>query len=370
MSRRGENIYKRKDGRWEGRYKKGRKPNGRIYYGYVYGKSYNKVRQTLFNKMVEYVRVNKNVIMYEGTLEEWMKCWIIKKSDILKESTIASYTHKLEKYVYPYIGNKKLKKVTSDDFHEIIMKLKREKLSSATIQVIVILLKQGFFEARLAGLISCNPFEHIKTNTFERKKIGALTKSEQRRLEEECSISDHGLPVLLALRTGLRIGEICALKWKNVDLDLGLIYVDETYQRIPIKGCKKRTVLKLGPVKSESSKRKVPLSNQMVILMLKHFKYESSDDMFVFSINKKPVEPRLLTYYFHKIRKEAELEHINFHQLRHTFATRCLESKGDIASISALLGHSSTKQTLDIYIDSIFEQRVVTVKNMEDSLYF
>ena len=88
----------------------------------------------------------------------------------------------------------------------------------------------------------------------------------------------------------------------------------------------------------------------------------------LFSRNNKPCEPRLLTYYFHKLRDKVQLDKVHFHQLRHTFATRCLESTSDIVSVSALLGHSSTQMTLDIYADSLLEQRIKAIKRMERTI--
>lgn len=169
--------------------------------------------------------------------------------------------------------------------------------------------------------------------------------------------------ILLALYTGLRIGEISALRWQDVDLSEKNIQVRYTYQRISDVENNNKTTMHLGSVKSLSSQRTIPIANDLLMILKKNYE-ENKNNCFVFQVKNRPMEPRLLTYHFHRMRKEAGLTTIHFHQLRHTFATRCLEAQGDIASISALLGHSSTKMTLDVYIDTLYEQRICTIEKM------
>ncbi|MGK0607391.1 site-specific integrase, partial [Enterococcus gilvus] len=137
--------------------------------------------------------------------------------------------------------------------------------------------------------------------------------------------------------------------------DQQLLTVEATYQRLPLAGTH-QTVLNYGSTKSSAARRVIPLSKNLSLVLKKRSQIRESD--YVFSVHGKPCEPRLLTYHFHRIRKQAGLEHIHFHQLRHTFATRCLENGADIPSVSALLGHASTQMTLDIYSDSLLEQRI------------
>ena len=153
----------------------------------------------------------------------------------------------------------------------------------------------------------------------------------------------YGIPTLLALYSGMRIGEIAALKWTDIDFESNLIVVNDTYQRIPTIALNRRTQLVLTDSKTEASVRMIPMSRTLKKLLLSHRK--KSKGTFVFSTNGQPCEPRLLTYHFHRIRQKAELPAVHFHQLRHTFATRCLEVNRDIPSVSALLGHASTQMT-------------------------
>lgn len=194
----------------------------------------------------------------------------------------------------------------------------------------------------------------------------SLNKDEQGRLEEVArNASDYkGLPILMALQTGMRIGEIAALKWHQVDFESNSISVEHTYQRIPFfHSDVQRTQLVYQEAKTNASKRTIPMTRE-ICERLKRKRQESSTP-FVFSSGSNPCEPRLLTYYFHRMIRQAKLNGVHFHQLRHTFATRCLEKNYDIASVSALLGHSSAKMTLDVYADSLIEQRIKIIRSLE-----
>lgn len=168
---------------------------------------------------------------------------------------------------------------------------------------------------------------------------------------------------MLALYSGLRIGEIAALKWADIDFETNLMYVQHTYQRIPSLHSTKKTQLILADSKTEASVRVIPIGKTLKRLLLQHRK--QSKGSFVFSTNGQPCEPRLLTYHFHRIRLKAGLIQIHFHQLRHTFATRCLEARKDISSVSALLGHASTQMTLDTYVDAMLDQRYRVIKELD-----
>lgn len=192
-----------------------------------------------------------------------------------------------------------------------------------------------------------------------------MTIEQQRTLIEaiEDSKEDKAQAVTLSLNTGMRIGEVAALKWENVDFARGIISVNKTCNRIQdVLG--RKTIVNYDSVKSDASQRIIPM-NQKVQQLLERLKEKNTSE-FVFSIGSKGCEPRVLTYHFHQIRKRANLEGIHFHQLRHTFAARCLEAKVGIASVSALLGHSSTKMTLDVYSDSMLEERTMAVYAIEN----
>lgn len=363
--RRGENIYKRKDGRWEGRYKKGYRSNGKIKYGYVYGRAFQEVRIKLYSLKAHYHTQQELYGEACIPLEEWGKSWLQEIQREVKPSTLSSYHYKLRKCVFPFIGQLFLNELTADSGKKLIAGWLESGLRPLTMQVILRITNKCLNHAKDKNKIKENPFLTLKLPKVTNQKIRALTKKEQQKLEKVAlkEKRNAGLPTYLALYTGLRIGEIAALRWKDVDFDNNLIHVNQTYQRIPLDFRERKTQLIIGSTKSTSGSRAIPMSQSLRTKLIK-FRRQAKGS-FVFSTKNHPMEPRLLTYHFHQIRKKCGLEDIHFHQLRHTFATRCLEAQSDILSVSALLGHASTKLTLDTYADSMMEQRIEVIYQME-----
>lgn len=367
MPRKGENIYKRKDGRWEGRYKKGRKENGQLKYGYIYGKTYGDVKHRLYTYKVKY----QTLIQLKGetaiAYEDWAFSWMNQNQQKLKSSTYYTYLYKLTHYIFPQIGHIPLNELDDATIQQMIDAWQRQGLKATTIHVLYQILKKSLNEAYSQRKILHVPCQRIQLPKKKRNKGKALSKHHQSHLEKEAKSLPlfQGLAVLLALHAGLRIGEIAALHWEDIDLEQRTIHVHRTYQRIPLIQMVGRTQLILDQAKTEGPNRTIPMTHTLY-RYLKKWKRKASSP-FVCSNKEKPAEPRVLTYYFHKLRKKCELFWVNFHQLRHTFATRCIEAKGDVASVSKLLGHTSTQTTLDIYTDSFLESRQLVIQQMEQA---
>lgn len=365
MSKRGENIYKRGDRRWEGRYHKGRTLDGKIRYGSIYGETYHEVKQRLYPYKIKYQTIMEVQGICSIPLTEWVGVWLKEFQTEWKPATYANYCHKLNKYILPHIGDQPLNQLTQTGLEQLAVQLLEGPLSASTIEVVFCILSNCLNQAVRKELLKSNPCDKIKLPRKPQTKVRALTKKEQKNLEDKVKEVplNKGLPILLALQTGMRIGEISALQWKDIDFDSNLIHVSHTYQRVTTPGpAGEKTQLIYGEVKTRSSNRVIPISNKIKKLLLK--KQKQSNHPFVFSVNGHPCEPRLLTRYFHKLREAAEIGEVHFHQLRHTFATRCIETRADIASVSALLGHASAKMTLDIYTDAMLEQRIQVIRLM------
>ncbi|WP_137663140.1 tyrosine-type recombinase/integrase [Enterococcus hulanensis] len=362
--RKGENIYLRKDGRWEGRFPKGRKTNGRIKYGYVYGKSYTEVKQKLYPLRIRYQSLQRIQGFSAESFEDWTAEWLNEVQDEVKPSTLSSYRYKLTKYVLPVLNETPLNELSIDSGRSLL-KILQEKLSRSTIQVIFRIVNKCLNRARKKGKIHTNPFSELTIPKAKQKKVHSLSFSEQKKIMAVAAKEKkgYGIPSLLALYSGMRIGEIAALQWSDIDFNANLIYVNHTYQRITTSQADKRTQLILADSKTEASVRMIPIGKTLKKLLLNHRK--QSKGSFVFSTKGQPCEPRLLTYHFHRIREKAALAHIHFHQLRHSFATRCLEINKDISSVSALLGHASTQMTLDTYVDAMLEQRFRVIDQLD-----
>lgn len=204
-------------------------------------------------------------------------------------------------------------------------------------------------KAKEYGYIAANPCEGIRLPQTEKKEARLLTVPEQKRLEQAAKEDKNGFAILLAIYTGLRVGEICGLAWEDVDLENGVLQVGRTIRRIQCweAGAGTRTILVAGSTKSSSSARTVPLPSCILELFRQH--RETATGEYVFEYHGHPLEPRILQYRFQALLKKAGLPSINFHALRHTFATRCIELHFDIRTLSEILGHASAKMTLDRY---------------------
>ncbi|MBS7577584.1 MULTISPECIES: site-specific integrase [unclassified Enterococcus] len=364
MSRRGENIYKRKDGRWEGRYIKGRHNDGKARYGYVYAYSYKAVRNKLLPLKNQYLQETKTIPAKGKKVQKVVETWLLIQQETLKDSTYATYCYKMERYVLPIIGQFDITKLNHIHIQEMVNTWKNQlKISSTTIRNTFQIIKKCLSFAAQNGYLIHNINLNIRLPKSQKKAVRAISLKEQKKLESVALQDKNGYPILFALYTGMRIGEIAALKWSDIDLKNKVIKVNHTYQRIQKNNAFKKTMLILTDTKTNTSQRLIPISKRLADI-LNRLKHESSSE-YLFVKNNKPMEPRLIGYHFKKIADKAGLLNIHFHQLRHTFATRCMEAKGDIASISRLLGHASAKMTLDIYINSLLIQRKLLIKRMD-----
>ncbi|ALS00968.1 hypothetical protein ATZ33_06170 [Enterococcus silesiacus] len=357
MTRKGENIYKRKDGRWEGRYIKKRDSEGRIIYGYTYGKRYIEVKSKLIILKAQYYEPNA-LRIFNGDLEEWSVYWLYHyKKSTIKQSTFFNYKWLIKKYILPYIGEKRIGDLTNEDIRSYIETLEKLGLSHGTTNNIFILLKKILEEAENQNIISSNPCRNIKlTRKKYRNKVPvALTMNEQKQLEYFAFKEKGCSAIILALYSGLRIGEISGLKWSDIDFENGTIGVNRTISRVSSHSEENKTEILIGFPKTDQSSRVVPLAENLKKYLLA--KKALSHSSHVVSCKNKMTEPRVIRYRFKKVVEASGIRNIHFHSLRHTFATRCIEKRVDISSLSKLLGHTSAKMTLDTYADSVLESR-------------
>ncbi|ALS36455.1 integrase [Enterococcus rotai] len=367
MSRRGENIYKRRDGRWEGRYKKGRNDQGNIIYGYVYGKKYNDVKLALVNKQARYPFLENTLDIYSGTLQEWMTYWLdVLLKEQIKLSTYSIYKKRMTKYIFPYFKNKKMKDIKRSDISYFLALLMQTNLSSNTIKSIMSILNNSLNRAVSDNHLLNNPAVHCSIPNFTKKTIKSMSREEQAQLEKLLIQKKECCAEIIALYTGMRIGEISGLMWQDIDFTNNIIHIKRTISRIPIESTSSKTMIYIGKPKTKSSERNIPLSKNLKNYLLS--KRTSQIEDYVISCRKSFTEPRIITHHFKKHLKEAQIDEINFHSLRHTFATRCVEKGVDISSLSKILGHTSTRMTLDVYTDSSWENQEMAMGKMDEQL--
>ena len=363
MARRGENIYLRKDGRYEGRYPKGRKENGEIIYHSVYGKTLAECKQKLTQAKVLHFHHDINCKIYcTGKISEFINYWL---HDIavyrVKPSTFSNYVHYSNKWIIPLLGDEKLSKLTKEKTQQFINHLIKQDLSPGSVKSIYRTLCSMMKVAKNFSYIHSNPCEIVILPEQSKREITLLSLTEQRKLEMAANACQEpiGLIVLMALYTGLRIGELCALNWSDVDFTQKKLFVSRTRQRIqcPCATTKhSKTRIITGIAKSDSSVRIIPLP-LFLLKLLKNHQLQHSASEYLLTRNAKPLEPRIVQYQFKRLLEKAQITPINFHTLRHIFATRLLEENVDIKTISELLGHSSAKTTLDLYSHSRYENK-------------
>lgn len=349
MSRKGENIFLRKDGRWEARYIKERAVDGSYKYGYVYGKNYLETKKRRNEILLNLDKKKKEKEKYKGNFDYYIDNWLNSMKFMVKKSTYAHYTQIVKNHISPDLGYIQTSLLTSEVIEDYInQKFEYGRidglggLSEKSIRDIVVVLRQILSYA--------NIHLQFRLPKLKKKDIKILTKKEQKELERlviEMNTT-YSLGILLTLYTGMRLGEVCALKWKDIDLKKKIIRVNETMVRIQDIESSNRTKIIIDNPKTENSKREIPI-NKFLYSHLKDIEERDKEKYFLTG-ERKYIEPR--TYYnrYKKIMDEVCSSNYGFHALRHTFATRCIEIGMDPKTLSEILGHSDVKVTLSLYV--------------------
>lgn len=366
MARRGENIYRRKDGRYEGRYVLGRRPDGRIRYGYVYGYQYQDVKRTLIlRKATVYQEEKSERPRKDVTAADWLTYWLYHEvKPYVRESTFQNYEHQISHYFLPAFGTTPLQELKKEYLQTLADSLIL-KLAPSTVHSVFGTLRSALRSACAAGCLKGNPCYGLRLprKTFKRPRV--LTKPEQKLLEEKAMKT--GRPeYLVCLYTGLRLGELCALRWKDIDLNSGILHVRYTVQRISDEGEREKTRIILAAPKTDRSLRDIPIPEFLKELLLRLKENGGYEDEFVFAANgKEPPDKRTVQSRFTGICEELQLKGVHMHTLRHTFATRCLEQNMGIEVLSELLGHSSPKITMECYAHCTEENKRKSMEGMK-----
>lgn len=359
MSRRGENIYKRKDGRWEGRYIKGH-INGKSKYGYVYAKTYKEVKEKLNTVSLALnetkgiaVTISKPIseVGFEIVATEWLETM----KPQLKESSVVKYTNILKKYLFPHFENNSIEAITREEIDAYIKDLltgehNKVGLAPKTVLGIVSVLKGVFEYADQYRKYDVADIRRISIKQPQ-KSMRVLSVSEQQKLSQYLckDLTLTNLGILVCLYTGIRIGEICALKWEDISFEEQYLYVHKTMQRIQNnKNAQKKTSVWISTPKSVCSIRKIPLPDELFKLLVAARCPENT--YFLTGLEDSFIEPRTLQNRFKATIHTCAIQDANFHALRHTFATRCIELGFDVKSLSEILGHTSVNITLNRYV--------------------
>lgn len=361
MARHGENIRKRKDGRWEGRYQVYDQEKQKKVYRSVYAKSYEEVRKKL-EKLKTGMQLRQTAKQAGSALPEDMKLddiariWLEEIKEKRKPSTYIKYRLLYHNHIQALFCGAYLSDMTDTFVQERISGHFSESVHKSVYCILNQLLR--FASVRYAFIMPVLKRPVLDTRSAP---VKVLAKSEQKKLMEVIysGMDCFKMAVLMCLFTGLRLGELCALKWSDIDFENKILTVNRTVQRLYAEGHKTKTVLTEMIPKSPYSQREIPLSGAALELLISF----QNDKEYVFG-GDKPLEPKRLQYHFKKLLKEAALSDKHFHILRHTFSTNCIEGGTDVKSLSEILGHSDVQITLNRYVHPSMETKRQYMDNL------
>lgn len=290
--------------------------------------------------------------------------WAAQKQQFVKQSTMSAYALTLANYLVPHFGSHT--DITESDVQQFVITQLDRGLRQKTIKDQLIVLKMVYRFGCKQNAFTLHEWDiHFPTEQ-NKHDISVFTVDQQRRLMRYLTenFTFLNLGVLICLHTGLRIGEICALRWEDIDSDNGMLQVQRTIERIYVlSDGDKHTELQLSTPKTRNSQREIPLTKDLLRL-LKPLRKVLNPQFYVLTNSPKPTEPRTYRNYYRHLLNSLNIPFIKFHGLRHSFATRCIESGCDSKTVSILLGHSNISTTLNLYVHPNFDQKKRCIDTM------
>ncbi|MGN0520853.1 MAG: tyrosine-type recombinase/integrase [Candidatus Fimenecus sp.] len=328
--------------------------DGKKKYGSVYAHSYKEVKAKQQQVLLQSTQNIYSAV--DITVSDLMSEWMESIKNQVKTNTYQKYDSINKNHILPEIGSALVKLVSNYTIRNFTNHLVNRHLSSKTINDILIVLNLAFKYAKEEYEIITPSIRYLKE---EKKEMRVLSIDEQRILTEHlyANMDIYSFGILLALYTGIRVGELCALQWQDITEE----YIEINKTMFRAKNENGKTEVKIGVPKTDCSKRRIP-TPQCLLALLNQYKKSG----YVLSTDKLPfTEPRLLQFKFEKIIAASGLEKTNFHALRHTFATRCVEAGVDVKTLSEILGHADVKTTLNRYVHSSFALKQKSMAQFE-----
>jgi integrase len=369
MPRRGENIRKRKDERWEGRYICRRTDDGKAVYASVYGKTYAEVKQKLIDAQQ---KPDKPIIKRQAValFDKMLYAWLLDQKSNLRPQSYTRYLQLIDVHLAESLGKQTMETLNA----QIINQFLRQKadngradgkggLSAGSIRLLAYIISAALEFAALQGVrIHLNGAIHRPAQS--KSNYQAMSNEEQARLETYLLQNMDGtkLGVLISLRMGLRIGEVCGLRWDDIDLHERLLLVRQAAQRLTNHEAgdgAAKTKLTTGAPKTVNACRIIPIPADVakVIAAYRQTAHPNVGGFVIPGSQGRCLDPRTCQSRFHRYLQSCGVRDANYHMLRHAFATRCIESGMDIKTLSELLGHANVSTTLGIYVHSSLEQK-------------
>ena len=293
---------------------------------------------------------------YTDVLYEWLY------SKNIKESSYNRYLWNIENYILENIGKFSFKKLKVNDIYNLFNNENIKKLNDSTKNTILIIIKSSInYGIKKKYRKSFNNID-IKLKK-SKNEVTYFTIKEQQIIEKyiKSNMNIRNLMILVDLYTGIRIGELCSLKGKDIDFINNTISINKTVQRLNNKDGNSKTILIIDKPKTINSNRIIPVP-EFIIRLLKKYNYDNNN--YIFTNSNKPKDPRTVEKYFSSLLNKLNIKKLNFHSLRHSYATRLREQKVDIKVISELLGHSNWKITQDIYVHASLDSKINSVRGL------
>ena len=368
MSNTGENIYERRDGRWEGRYICGRKPDGRARYVSVYGRSRTEVQAKIRECLQADAAASEppDIGQSDLTVNQLFELFLRRAN--VKRSTYARYKTVIDLHILPWFGKRQVCTLTAKELSAYLWEKRKRgnlrtggALSEKSVRDLAVLIKSALRFAQRELHVYADAL-NMPLPPYKQKRVRTFSEPEIQRMEAEMQNTPDrkNLAIVLALCAGMRIGEICALRVFDIDFLASTIEIRQSAQRIPIG---KKTKLLVQSPKSDASKRTIPLTAGLLCCLKDAVRGLPENAYVLTGCVDKPMEPRTLRYFFDRFQKRCGIQRRNFHVLRHTFATRCIETGADGKSVSEILGHANVQTTLKLYVHPSIEAKRRVIEN-------
>lgn len=367
MSRRGTNIRKRADGRWEGRYYIVDKAGSKKCKS-VYGHSYKEVTERLLTakaaSLNQTAAPKQSAIIVKEVAEKWLESIASNR----KCSTIQKYSTIYNKYIKPNWGESVIDQLNQN---EILKELPETAGESVTKSILCIFNSILAYGAATYGTVEIHlSYRAKRSSVTSSNNINTINTTDQQKLTEYLltELDIYKLGILLCLFMGLRLGEICALKWEDIDMISRTLHVNRTVQRLPVDTvhtsgssqnnhtATRKTSLYIDSPKTSNSLREIPIPDFIYDKLSDYYNTSIKGDSYFLKKNQ-PMDPRTYQNRFHIYIREAGIGNTHFHALRHTFATNCISSVADAKSVSEILGHSNVNITLNRYVHPNLETK-------------
>ena len=351
----------RKDGLYEARYVKEIDVYGKKKYGSVYSRSYREVKAKRQDALDNLLLNQRPVSLRNMSISELTEEWLYINKSRLKLSTYQRYWGLYNKHIKNSIGELKIIFFSAIVVRDFALKLESIGLRAQSANSVLIFLHSVLKYGHQQYNLPLPVFKYFQT---EQKEMRVFSPEEQKRLVEylKQDMDIYKLGVVIALYTGIRVGELCALRWD--DFEENCIKIKRTMQRLQKKDGK-GTEIVIGPPKTKKSIRTIPVLSSLKNL-IDAFNGSWKEQSYILGTPGKPIaEPRVMQYKFQQYLKEVKIEGASFHTLRHTFATRAVETGIDIKALSELLGHSNVQTTLNRYVHSSLSHKRINVEKLK-----